>query len=97
MLYWVLKRGSVLQRVIQHNALEDRSISDKQQWDAAIHFMEETLQSRLKDSELCHVFCSRVLFSLGQFLNLVHWFCISTTEGAVELQMKGLAIYSLKS
>ncbi|XP_029472630.1 dynamin-like 120 kDa protein, mitochondrial isoform X2 [Rhinatrema bivittatum] len=38
-------------RVIQHNALEDRSISDKQQWDAAIHFMEETLQSRLNDTE----------------------------------------------
>ncbi|KAM6326597.1 dynamin-like GTPase OPA1, mitochondrial isoform 4-T5 [Podargus strigoides] len=38
-------------RVIQHNALEDRSISDKQQWDAAIHFMEEALQSRLKDTE----------------------------------------------
>lgn len=39
-----------LQRVIQHNALEDRSITDKPQWDAAIQFMEETLQSRLKDS-----------------------------------------------
>lgn len=38
------------QRVIQHNALEDRSITDKPQWDAAIQFMEETLQSRLKDS-----------------------------------------------
>ncbi|XP_053566190.1 dynamin-like 120 kDa protein, mitochondrial isoform X2 [Bombina bombina] len=38
-------------RVIQHNALEDRSISDKQQWDAAIYFMEETLQSRLRDTE----------------------------------------------
>ncbi|XP_053164813.1 dynamin-like 120 kDa protein, mitochondrial isoform X1 [Hemicordylus capensis] len=38
-------------RVIQHNALEDRSISDKQQWDAAIQFMEETLQCRLKDTE----------------------------------------------
>uniref|UniRef100_A0A8C5PZN0 Dynamin-like GTPase OPA1, mitochondrial n=1 Tax=Leptobrachium leishanense TaxID=445787 RepID=A0A8C5PZN0_9ANUR len=38
-------------RVIQHNALEDRSISDKQQWDAAIHFMEDTLQSRLRDTE----------------------------------------------
>ncbi|XP_048460545.1 dynamin-like 120 kDa protein, mitochondrial, partial [Rhincodon typus] len=37
-------------RVIQHNALEDRSISDKQQWDAAIHFLEETLQARLRDS-----------------------------------------------
>ncbi|XP_018422692.1 PREDICTED: dynamin-like 120 kDa protein, mitochondrial isoform X2 [Nanorana parkeri] len=38
-------------RVIQHNALEDRSISDKQQWDAAIQFMEETLHNRLKDTE----------------------------------------------
>ena len=42
----------VCQRVIQHNALEDRSITDKPQWDAAIQFMEETLQSRLKDSML---------------------------------------------
>lgn len=42
----------VSQRVIQHNALEDRSITDKPQWDAAIQFMEETLQSRLKDSML---------------------------------------------
>lgn len=42
----------VWQRVIQHNALEDRSITDKPQWDAAIQFMEETLQSRLKDSML---------------------------------------------
>ncbi|KAI4877431.1 hypothetical protein NFI96_032674, partial [Prochilodus magdalenae] len=38
-------------RVIQHNALEDRSITDKPQWDAAIQFMEETLQSRLNDTE----------------------------------------------
>ncbi|XP_007900610.1 dynamin-like 120 kDa protein, mitochondrial isoform X2 [Callorhinchus milii] len=38
-------------RVIQHNALEDRSISDKQQWDAAIQFMEDTLQSRLRDTD----------------------------------------------
>ncbi|XP_024909216.1 dynamin-like GTPase OPA1, mitochondrial [Cynoglossus semilaevis] len=38
-------------RVIQHNALEDRSITDKPQWDAAIQFMDETLQSRLKDTD----------------------------------------------
>ncbi|XP_038604745.1 dynamin-like 120 kDa protein, mitochondrial isoform X1 [Tachyglossus aculeatus] len=38
-------------RVIQHNALEDRSITDKQQWDAAIYFMEEALRCRLKDTE----------------------------------------------
>uniref|UniRef100_A0A674CIW9 Dynamin-like GTPase OPA1, mitochondrial n=1 Tax=Salmo trutta TaxID=8032 RepID=A0A674CIW9_SALTR len=39
------------QRVIQHNTLEDRSITDKPQWDAAIQFMEETLQARLKDTD----------------------------------------------
>uniref|UniRef100_I3J342 Dynamin-like GTPase OPA1, mitochondrial n=1 Tax=Oreochromis niloticus TaxID=8128 RepID=I3J342_ORENI len=44
-------RECSLDRVIQHNALEDRSITDKPQWDAAIQFMEETLQSRLKDTE----------------------------------------------
>ncbi|XP_072540469.1 dynamin-like GTPase OPA1, mitochondrial isoform X1 [Salminus brasiliensis] len=38
-------------RVIQHNALEDSSITDKPQWDAAIQFMEETLKSRLQDTE----------------------------------------------
>ncbi|XP_074153928.1 dynamin-like GTPase OPA1, mitochondrial isoform X3 [Sminthopsis crassicaudata] len=38
-------------RVIQHNALEDRSITDKQQWDAAIYFMEEALRGRLRDTE----------------------------------------------
>uniref|UniRef100_A0A8C7CQV5 Dynamin-like GTPase OPA1, mitochondrial n=1 Tax=Oncorhynchus kisutch TaxID=8019 RepID=A0A8C7CQV5_ONCKI len=38
-------------RVIQHNTLEDRSITDKPQWDAAIQFMEETLQARLKDTD----------------------------------------------
>ncbi|MFT7818844.1 dynamin-like 120 kDa protein, mitochondrial isoform X2 [Arapaima gigas] len=38
-------------RVIQHNALEDRSITQKADWDAAIKFMEETLQTRLKDTQ----------------------------------------------
>ncbi|XP_018586965.1 dynamin-like 120 kDa protein, mitochondrial isoform X2 [Scleropages formosus] len=38
-------------RVIQHNALEDRSISQKAEWDAAIQFMEETLRMRLRYTE----------------------------------------------
>ncbi|XP_078098074.1 dynamin-like GTPase OPA1, mitochondrial [Mustelus asterias] len=45
-------------RVIQHNALEDRSTSDKQQWDAAIHFLEETLQTHLRDA--ASVICDTV-------------------------------------
>lgn len=56
------------QRVIQHNALEDRSITDKPQWDAAIQFMEETLQARLKDSRL-HTHLHRG-FTINHFLNL---------------------------
>uniref|UniRef100_A0A8D0CCH6 Dynamin-like GTPase OPA1, mitochondrial n=1 Tax=Scleropages formosus TaxID=113540 RepID=A0A8D0CCH6_SCLFO len=39
-------------RVIQHNALEDRSISQKAEWDAAIQFMEETLRMRLRYSTI---------------------------------------------
>uniref|UniRef100_A0A3B5L2R7 Dynamin-like GTPase OPA1, mitochondrial n=1 Tax=Xiphophorus couchianus TaxID=32473 RepID=A0A3B5L2R7_9TELE len=59
-------------RVIQHNALEDRSITDKPQWDAAIQFMEETLESRLKDSMLaatsfCQNHCFRDLYRFNNF------------------------------
>nr|XP_023653971.1 dynamin-like 120 kDa protein, mitochondrial [Paramormyrops kingsleyae] len=38
-------------RVIQQNTLEDRSITDRQEWDAAARFMEETLRARLNDTE----------------------------------------------
>uniref|UniRef100_UPI00358EFAE4 dynamin-like GTPase OPA1, mitochondrial isoform X1 n=1 Tax=Myxine glutinosa TaxID=7769 RepID=UPI00358EFAE4 len=47
---WNLEANDCL-RVIQHNALEDRSISEKQQWDTAIQFMEEALQARLHETE----------------------------------------------
>jgi len=33
--------------VIQLTALEDWSVSEKQQWDSAIKFMESTLQDEL--------------------------------------------------
>ncbi|KAK7501859.1 hypothetical protein BaRGS_00006945 [Batillaria attramentaria] len=38
-------------RVIQLNILEDRSVTDKTQWDSAIRFMEETLKTKLKQTE----------------------------------------------
>ncbi|XP_078697199.1 dynamin-like GTPase OPA1, mitochondrial isoform X2 [Branchiostoma floridae x Branchiostoma belcheri] len=38
-------------RVIQLNALEDRSIAEKSQWDSAIKFMESTLQDKLFETE----------------------------------------------
>merc|ERR1712127_502773 len=36
-------------RVIQSNSLEDRSVPDKQSWDAAIHFMESMIKDKLKE------------------------------------------------
>lgn len=38
-------------RVIQVNTLEDRSVTDKQQWDAAVKFMEETVKGRLHQTQ----------------------------------------------
>jgi optic atrophy protein 1 len=40
----------ILKRVIQSNALEDRSVPDKQSWDAAINFMESMIKDKLKNS-----------------------------------------------
>lgn len=40
----------IVQRVIQINTLEDRSVHDKTQWDAAIKFMETTVSEKLKQS-----------------------------------------------
>lgn len=46
------------QRVIQVNTLEDRSVTDKQQWDLAVKFMETALKDKLQRSMLISVFSS---------------------------------------
>lgn len=38
-------------RVIQMNTLDDRSVTDKKQWDNAIKFMESALQDKLQQTE----------------------------------------------
>jgi len=38
-------------RVIQLNTLEDRSVPDKEQWDKAVRFMEETMREKLDQAE----------------------------------------------
>ncbi|XP_014677136.1 PREDICTED: dynamin-like 120 kDa protein, mitochondrial [Priapulus caudatus] len=48
--HWDQKAPDSL-RVIQLNALEDRAVPDKQQWDLAIKFMETFLQERLDQSD----------------------------------------------
>lgn len=47
----------LLKRVIQVNTLEDRSVTDKQQWDAAVKFMEETVKGRLQQSTYWTLYC----------------------------------------
>ena len=47
---WEEKALEVL-KVIQFTALEDRSISTKQQWDSAIQFLENSLKDRLDKSK----------------------------------------------
>ena len=38
-------------RVIQLNTLEDRSVHDKQHWDGAIKFLEESLKEKIEINE----------------------------------------------
>jgi len=45
--HWEEKASDVL-RVIQLNALEDRVISDKTQWDQALKFLDQSLRDRLE-------------------------------------------------
>lgn len=47
---WEDKAADVL-RVIQLNALEDRSVSDKQQWDTACKFLEDSVKEKLLATE----------------------------------------------
>ena len=40
-------QASDVLRVIQLNTLEDRSVSDKQQWDAACKFLEDAVKEKI--------------------------------------------------
>ncbi|XP_052129749.1 dynamin-like 120 kDa protein, mitochondrial isoform X3 [Frankliniella occidentalis] len=44
-------KASEMLRVIQLNTLEDRSVTDKRQWDLAVKFLEESLREKLKGTE----------------------------------------------
>lgn len=44
--YVYFKASDVL-RVLQVNALADQSITDKQQWDAAVRFLESSIKDKL--------------------------------------------------
>jgi len=44
-------KASEMLRVIQLNTLEDRSVHDKQHWDGAIKFLEESLKEKIEINE----------------------------------------------
>ena len=47
---WEEKASDML-RVIQLNTLEDRTVSDKKDWDAAVKFLESSVKNKIKQSE----------------------------------------------
>ncbi|KAI4464472.1 dynamin [Holotrichia oblita] len=44
-------KASEMLRVIQLNTLEDRSVSDKRDWDSAVKFLESSVKNKLKQNE----------------------------------------------
>lgn len=44
-------KASEMLRVIQLNALEDRTVADKRDWDAAVKFLENSVKDKLKQTE----------------------------------------------
>ncbi|XP_025836270.1 dynamin-like 120 kDa protein, mitochondrial [Agrilus planipennis] len=48
---WEDKAAEVL-RVIQLNALEDRTVNDKRDWDSAIRFLESSIREKLKTTDI---------------------------------------------
>lgn len=44
-------KGSEMLRIIQLNTLEDRTISDKRDWDSAVKFLESSVKEKLSQSE----------------------------------------------
>lgn len=62
-------RASELLRIIQLNTLEDSSVPDKQQWDTAIDFLQESVRQKLQVTEdLLHEMCGP-----GAWQRWFHW------------------------
>ena len=48
--------------MIQLNTLEDRSVPDKEQWDKAVKFMEETMKEKLSQGKYANALKINVMF-----------------------------------
>lgn len=65
---WEDKASDML-RVIQLNTLEDRSVSEKQQWDSAVKFLEKCVKEKLQATEVI----LREMFGPGVKERWVYW------------------------
>ncbi|KAK7028025.1 Dynamin-like 120 kDa protein, mitochondrial [Halocaridina rubra] len=80
---WEDKAADVL-RVIQLNALEDRSVHDKQQWDAACKFLEDSVKEKLTNIEST----LREMVGPGTKEQWLYW-CTPTDEQKKRAAVKG--------
>jgi hypothetical protein len=55
----ILLQASDMLRVIQLNTLEDRSVSEKQQWDSAVKFLENSVKEKLQVRSAIQDNCQR--------------------------------------
>jgi optic atrophy protein 1 len=65
---WEDKASDML-RVIQLNTLEDRSVSEKQQWDSAVKFLEKSVKEKLQATEVI----LREMFGPGVKERWLYW------------------------
>jgi optic atrophy protein 1 len=47
-IHYTILQASEMLRIIQLNTLEDRSVSEKQHWDSAVKFLEDSVKEKLQ-------------------------------------------------
>jgi optic atrophy protein 1 len=47
-VHFIIFQASEMLRIIQLNTLEDRSVSEKQHWDSAVKFLEDSVKEKLQ-------------------------------------------------
>ncbi|XP_037956313.1 dynamin-like 120 kDa protein, mitochondrial isoform X2 [Teleopsis dalmanni] len=73
--FWEDKAIDML-RVIQLNTLEDRFVHDKTEWDQAVKFLENSVKSKLSQTEET----LQEMFGPGQFTRITQWKSISDDQ-----------------
>jgi len=64
-------------RVIQLNTLEDRSVSEKQQWDSAVKFLEKSVKEKLQvQSALQDIVIVSILLTFILLGQIFKFYCL---------------------